>query len=183
MPNGVTVTGRISSIRNVFVAAIVPIVKPSVDEVKQVLSILNMTPSTMTCSYCGGTYTEWDHLMPLVIGGRPTGYPSSIRNLVPSCGRCNQSKGKSDWKLWMFSNARWSPTSRAVVDLEQRAKRIENYQAWAKCEPLDIVAAVPPDLLAKYYDVQSEILTSLKTAQDIALEISAFVRKAAKDKS
>src|SRR5579864_1934320 len=97
MPGGFTITGRSTSIRNVFVAAIVPVVRPKVDEIRTVLEILGLNPKDLRCSYCGDAATEWDHLRPLVKHGKPTGYPSSIQNLVPSCGKCNQSKGKSDW--------------------------------------------------------------------------------------
>jgi len=37
---------------------------------------------------------------------RPTGYISEIRNLVSSCGPCNQSKGARDWRAWMTGKAR-----------------------------------------------------------------------------
>jgi hypothetical protein len=66
MPSGSTVTGRASSIRNVFVAAIVPLVRPSTDEIRQVLEILGLEPTRLKCSYCGDPATEWDHLRPLV---------------------------------------------------------------------------------------------------------------------
>jgi len=50
--------------------------------------------------------TDWDHLRPLVRNRRPTGFISEIKNLVPSCGPCNQSKGAADWKAWMTEGAR-----------------------------------------------------------------------------
>src|SRR5947209_1676947 len=90
MPGGFTITGRTTSIRNVFVAAIIPVVRPSIDEIRRALEILELNPCDLRCSYCSDQATEWDHLRPLVKDGKPTGYPSSIRNLVPSCGKCNQ---------------------------------------------------------------------------------------------
>src|SRR5205085_7069127 len=99
--SGSKITGRTTSIRNVFVAAIVPVIRPSAAEIKDVLETLGLDPGDLRCSYCGDRASEWDHLRPLVEKGKPTGYPSSIRNLVPSCGKCNQSKGSSDWKKWM----------------------------------------------------------------------------------
>jgi hypothetical protein len=128
MPSGTTITGRVSSIRNVFVAAIVTVIPPTVDEIRQVLSILETTPATFECAYCGSRATEWDHLRPLVNNGKPTGYITCIRNLVPSCGKCNQSKGKSDWKTWMMGGAKLSPRSRGVTGLEVRIARLERYE-------------------------------------------------------
>ncbi|WP_372491581.1 HNH endonuclease [Microbacterium galbinum] len=78
----------------------------------------------VACAYCGDTSTEWDHLRPLVDKQRPTGYISEIRNLVPACGKCNQSKGNKAWRTWMFSDARLSPKRRGVADIDARAARI-----------------------------------------------------------
>jgi len=38
----------------------------------------------LQCSYCGTPATEWDHLRPLVMNKKPTGYISEIHNLVPA---------------------------------------------------------------------------------------------------
>jgi HNH endonuclease len=176
MPSGFTVTGRSSSIRNVFVAAIVPVIRPTAAEIRQVLELLELDPTDLRCSYCGDVATEWDHLRPLVKEGRPTGFPSSIRNLVPSCGKCNQSKGKSDWKGWMSGSARLSPTTRAVKDLNIRIERLERYEAWAKCAQLKIDEIVNADLLAKYYAIQTEILQKLRNAQQLASQISDEIK-------
>jgi hypothetical protein len=66
---------------------------------------------------------NWDHLRPLVKNKLPTGYISEIRNLVPSCGPCNQSKGASDWRAWMRGKARGSPTLDVVLDAMRAAQK------------------------------------------------------------
>ena len=109
MPKPVRITGRSSSITNSFVNGVIPVVVPSEAEVREALEILGML-ERVTCSYCGDTSTEWDHLRPLVDKQRPTGYISEIHNLVPACGKCNQSKGNKHWLTWMRSTARLSPT-------------------------------------------------------------------------
>ncbi|MDG1250094.1 MAG: HNH endonuclease [Gammaproteobacteria bacterium] len=73
-------------------------------------------------SFCGSTASEWDHLRPLVLDKKPTGYVSEIHNLVPACGKCNQSKGNKPWVSWIISTAKLSPRTRGVKDLEQRIK-------------------------------------------------------------
>jgi hypothetical protein len=50
MPSGTTITGRTSSIRNVFVAAIVSVIPPSAEEIRQVLSILETNPTDLECA-------------------------------------------------------------------------------------------------------------------------------------
>jgi len=176
MPTGLTITGRSSSVRNVFVAAILPVTRPTADEVREVLDIFGLDPTHLACSYCGDTASEWDHLRPLVEGGRPTGFPSSIRNLVPACGKCNQSKGKSDWRAWMQGQARLCPGKRGILDLQSRVERLERYEKWANCTPIDVESIVSPELLSRYYAIQEEILGRMRDAQAIAQQISAEIR-------
>jgi 5-methylcytosine-specific restriction endonuclease McrA len=178
MPSGSTITGRTTSIRNVFVAAIVPIVRPSAGEIRQVLEILQLNPADLRCSYCGDKATEWDHLRPLVKIGKPTGYPSSIRNLVPSCGKCNQSKGSTNWKEWMLGKARWSPTARGIPDVNDRIARLQRFESWSNCVPLKLHELVPAELWQRYYAMQDEILRKMREAQILALEIAQTIRSA-----
>ena len=109
MPSVQTMVSRKSSITNAFVNAIIPTIPPTNDEIAKALTILGMEPDDVRCAYCGDKATEWDHLRPLVAKRRPTGFISEIANLVPACGKCNQSKGGSDWRKWMLSKARLSP--------------------------------------------------------------------------
>jgi 5-methylcytosine-specific restriction endonuclease McrA len=181
MPGGSTITGRTTSIRNVFVAAIVPIIRPTANEIRQVLELLALDPTDLKCSYCGDRATEWDHLRPLVKDGKPTGYPSSIRNLVPSCGKCNQSKGSTDWKDWMQGVARHSPSARKVEDIDKRIGRLQEYEKWASCVPLNVKNLVSPELWDQYYAVQDEILSKMRDAQKLAAEIAREIRSRPSD--
>src|SRR6266852_4036221 len=101
LPTAMTVTGRSSSITNAFVSAVIPTVEPTEAEELEALRILRMDPVDIRCAYCGDKASEWDHLRPIISGQEPTGYITEIANLVPSCGKCNQSKGKSYWRSWM----------------------------------------------------------------------------------
>jgi hypothetical protein len=125
LPSAMTVAGRSSSITNAFFNAIVPVVPPSVDEELEALAILNMSPETIRCAYCGDRHTEWDHLRAIISKQEPTGYITEIANLVPSCGKCNQSKGKSHWKTWMLGDAQLSPKTRGISDLAECVSRLE----------------------------------------------------------
>jgi len=96
MPTPMKITGRSSSITNAFINSIIPVIQPSESEVKKALEILGMGLDSFQTAYCGSIASEWDHLRPLVMKQKPTGYISEIHNLVPSCGKCNQSKGNKE---------------------------------------------------------------------------------------
>src|SRR6266576_2617999 len=95
--------------------------------------------------------SEWDHVRPLVVNRRPTGYISEIANLVPACAKCNQSKGNKNWLKWMMSEATHSPTRRAVADLQKRIERLKAYEAWRKIEPVLFEKIVGEEEYVKYW--------------------------------
>ena len=132
MPSPGNIAGRSSSITNAFFNAIIPIISPSEEEELEALKILGMDPTDIRCSYCGDKSTEWDHLRPIITDQRPTGFITEIANLVPACGKCNQSKGKSDWRKWMVSSAKLSPKTRGKTDIEDRMARLADYENWRK---------------------------------------------------
>ena len=104
MPKASKITGRSSSITNAFVNAIVPKVLPNSEQIESALKTLRISSNMVVCCYCGDTSTEWDHLRPVVRDKKPTGYISEIANLVPACGKCNQSKGNKDWDCLLYTS-------------------------------------------------------------------------------
>ena len=77
----------------------------------------------------------------------------------------------------MLGNAKLSPRSRGISDLDVRVARLERYEAWAKCQPLKIQEQINPDLWERYYKVQEEILAKMREAQVLALEISQSIKQ------
>ena len=126
MPRPVKITGRTSTITNSFVNAIIPVVEPTDDEILSVLRVLDMDATDVRCAYCGDPSTEWDHLEPIVSEKRPTGYISEIANLVPACGKCNQSKSGRRWRDWIQGPAALSPKTRGIQDLQERIERLDS---------------------------------------------------------
>lgn len=114
MPAVQSMRSRKTSITNAFVSTIIPVVRPTPDEIADALDVLGMTADTVACAYCGDKCNAWDHLRPLVINRRPTGYISEIANLVPSCQPCNSSKTNAPWKEWILRNTGNSPTQRGI---------------------------------------------------------------------
>lgn len=171
MPNSVTIMGRSSSITNSFTNGIIPTIKPTDTEIKRALRILEQNKDDVRCVYCGDQKTEWDHLHPLIIGKKPTGYITEIANLVPACGKCNQSKRNSNWKEWMLGNAKKSPKTRNIPDLNKRVQLIEKYERHFKPQKIDLERIAGKTLWEKYMDAYDSIISQMESAQTIMEEI------------
>lgn len=168
MPSFQTMVSRKSSITNAFVNSVIPVVVPAAAEVEEALSILSIEPSDMRCAYCGDRSTEWDHLRPLVVKRRPTGHISEIANLVPACGKCNQSKGNKDWRKWMRGKAKRSPTGRGILDVEQRIARLEEFEAWRPPTHIDFEEVLGKEDWKHYWSLWDKLNTALEEAQVVA---------------
>ncbi|MGW9159165.1 HNH endonuclease [Microbacterium sp. NPDC055665] len=177
MPKPVRITGRSSSITNSFVNGVIPVVVPSESEVREALHTLRMLEQ-ISCAYCGDSSTEWDHLRPLVEGQRPTGYISEIRNLVPACGKCNQSKGNKHWLAWMRSTARLSPTSRRIADIEERIARLQEYESDGVPTKIDFETVAGGDLWERHWSHHKRLLELMREAEAHAEQIRIRVREA-----
>jgi HNH endonuclease len=175
MPTSTTITGRSSSITNAFVGAIVPTVFPTEAEVVEALAVLGMSPEDVRCAYCGDPYTEWDHLRPLVVAQKPTGYISELANLVPSCGKCNQSKGKNPWREWMRSVAPRCPQMRGIADIEERITRLEAYEQWRQPKHVDFQSVVGEELWAEYWKNWRDTLAQMKKSQECATKLKTLI--------
>jgi hypothetical protein len=174
------VAGRSSSITAAFVATIIPRIEPSNDEIARALTILEMSPTSMTCAYCGSNTTEWDHFHALVEKKAPTGYISEIKNLVPSCGKCNQSKGNKYWKSWMMSSAPKSPKTRNIPDLEKKIKILEKYEKWGDLKPINLESIADPTLWKRHWSNHQSLLDAMSRAQSQADELLATMVKRGK---
>lgn len=173
MPVPVKITGRLSSVTNSFVNGIIPAVKPADAEVIEALAMLGMTPDNVQCTYCGDPSSEWDHLRAIVRDRRPTGYITEIQNLVPACGKCNQSKGNKHWREWMLGPARLSPASRGIANLEDRVARLEAYEAQGSATNLNV-----PDIIgAEDWDTHLRNLSKIESAMRVAQEHSDKLRE------
>lgn len=172
------ITSRTSSITNSFVQAIVPSIEPSELELSEALKILEIDPLKMTCAYCGRPSTDWDHLRPLVRNKRPTGFINEIRNLVPSSGPCNQSKSGADWHKWINSDAKGSPKTKAVPDLEARITRLENFEAWGALEPLPLRDLAGADAWDHHWSNHAEIEERMRESQKHAETLNRFIKEA-----
>ncbi len=175
MPAVQTMTSRKSSITNAFVNAVIPAIPPSLDEVEEALSILGMDPSDVRCAYCGDKASEWDHLRPLVLNRRPTGFVSEIANLVPSCGKCNQSKGNAPWRKWILGKAKWSPTGRGIQGVRERIARLEAYEQWRLPVRVDLPSVIGREEAEAYWSLCDGMVAELRKCQGVADSIRARI--------
>jgi hypothetical protein len=178
MPSVQTMVSRKSSITNAFVNAILPTIPPTNDEIAQSLTILGMEPDDVRCAYCGDKATEWDHLRPLVAKRRPTGFISEIANLVPACGKCNQSKGGSDWRKWMLSTtARRSPTGRGIHDIAERIANLERYAQWRQPTKIDFESIIGRDQWEHYWSLCEAVIEELRKCHEYAVDLRDKILK------
>lgn len=168
MPSVQTMVSRKSSITNAFVSAIIPVIPPTCEEIEGALRLLGMEPADARCAFCGDKATEWDHLRPLVLNRRPTGYVSEIANLVPACGKCNQSKGNKPWRDWMTSTVRLSPTGRALAGVSDRIARLEAYEQWRSPTRVDFESVLGRDGWEHYWSLCEAVIEQLRLCQRVA---------------
>jgi hypothetical protein len=178
LPSRGRVDGRTSSITAAFFQAITPVIPPSDAEVEEALSVLGMAAGSCCCAYCGDPRTEWDHFRPIVKGRKPTGYITEIANLVPACGKCNQSKGNKNWREWMLSTAARSPKQRGISGLAGRVSRLEAYERWRVPVRIDYAAIVGAERWSQYQALLDTAVTHLAEAQKVALELQDIIRGA-----
>jgi hypothetical protein len=179
LPSKGRVDGRVSSITAAFFQAITPVIPPSNDEVEAALLVLGMAKGNCRCAYCGDSRTEWDHFRAIVKGRQPTGYITEIANLVPACGKCNQSKGNKNWKEWMLSAASRSPRQRGIADLEERIVRLEAYERWRDPVRIDYPTIVGVERWTHYQHLLDTAVAHLSEAQKVALQLLAIIEAGA----
>jgi hypothetical protein len=176
LPGKGRIDGRTSSITAAFFQAITPVTIPSDIEVEEAMSILGMKKGNCRCAYCGDPRTEWDHFRPIVVDRKPTGYITEIANLVPACGKCNQSKGNKKWKDWIVSAAKRSPQTRVIADLDQKIKRLEAYEQWREPVRLDYAAILGEERWTAYSTLLDTAVAHLASAQKVATELQTIIK-------
>jgi hypothetical protein len=175
LPSKARIDGRTSSITAVFFQAITPVIVPSDAEIDEAITVLGMTNGNCRCAYCGDPRTEWDHFRPIVVNRKPTGYITEIANLVPACGKCNQSKGNKNWKEWALGSAARSPRRRGVSDLDQRIKNLEAYERWREPIRIDYAELIGPKRWSEYSKLLDTAVSHLAAAQEVAVTLQAII--------
>lgn len=157
-----TIASRSSIINHVFALVLSGGDRPTTEQLVEALLALGQDPDHPVCVYCGDRATDWDHLHPVVKGGGWTGWPSTIGNLVPACGPCNQRKQGKDWRTFVGDPE--SDQHRLLSAYESRIP----YDPEAAKATLEEKAG--PEL-EKFDDLRSQINTLLRQADALGKEI------------
>ncbi len=169
-------TGRRSTLTGLFFTSLTPYIEPSEAEVDKALEVLGMVRGACVCAYCGDKKSEWDHFRAVVKDRKPTGYITEIANLVPACGKCNQSRGNKDWKKWMTGKAKQSPATRDVKDLDLRIQRLEAFEEWSKPIQIEYEALAGSEQWATHLKHLDDVLSTLERAESHAKELRVLAK-------
>ena len=173
-------TGRRSTLTGLFFTTLTPYIEPTEAEVDEALAVLGMARGRCVCAYCGDAKSEWDHFRAVVENRRPTGYITELHNLVPACGKCNQSRGNKPWRQWMLGNAPHAPKSRGKPDLEARMQRLEAFERWSRPTRIDYPALAGPDRWQRHLDNLEGVLALLASAEQLGAEIRSLAEDQAR---
>lgn len=104
------------------------------------------------CFYCDAPEpTRWDHLHAVTRGG-----DTMPGNLVPACGRCDDSKQDRDVEQWTRSTSPHRPPLERLPDLHAK---IAAYRQRFPYEPREFEARLSPEQRASYQRFRVEIET------------------------
>lgn len=182
IPAKASISSRSSTITSQFARAKAPYLRPSAEDLSRRYEHFGMTAAKTSCYYCDGDQSEWDHLEAVIKNGEWTGYFTEINNLIPACGKCNQSRGNKPYDEWMMSNAPASPKNvlmnrdklteaDAVIKVKQKIKLIDSV---IKSNPPKHLSVDNQSILEIEYEKKRvEIIKLLNDAQKIANQIQS----------
>lgn len=157
-----TIQSRKSTFSNAFASALAPYDDYSEIEVERVVQDLDQDPAEdLFCVYCGTEAATWDHVYNRVLNGEFSGHGHRIRNLVPCCRTCNESKGKKHWKSFL--------ESLDSDDKDQRVHRIERFlHSHAAPNDYEIIKSKAPEELDQFLQVWGQIFDLMAKADQLA---------------
>lgn len=177
LPNAPTFGSRKSTMAKAASDGIAPRIRPTQEEFESYQRYFPKKDNSYLCAYCGKKYDYFEHLRPLVIGGKPTGYGSDIYNLVPSCRICNERKANKYWADWMQE-----PIMIQEPGCEKRCEILKNFAEWGKNKVThidyeSILNKIDPIIWANYINKITELETMLTSLHQIQLEIKEIIYK------
>ena len=124
-----------------------------------------------TCAYCGKPANHLDHLYPLIIDRKPTGYGTDPGNLVPCCTACNQPKGNLNWEDYMRSTLCKHVCDEMENDVEvSKEKRISTIKEFQVELPAEKVI-ISDDILLKWEEILHSFDKALQNANDDLIDL------------
>lgn len=155
--------GRKSTFANAFASALAPHDNYDPDVVAEAMRDLDQDPyGELLCVYCGAEAATWDHVFNRVLKGDFSGHGHRIRNLVPCCRTCNESKGQKPWRLFL--------DKRNPSDKDIRLRRIERFLNGADALTIspDIMKDNASEELSRFLEIRAQIFSLMAEADQIA---------------
>ncbi|WP_143271199.1 MULTISPECIES: HNH endonuclease [unclassified Azospirillum] len=158
-----TIMGRKSTFANAFASALAPhdIYIPAA--VAEAMRDLEQDPgSELQCVYCGAEAATWDHVFNRVVKGDFSGHGHRIRNLVPCCRTCNESKGQKPWREFL--------EIRNPPDKDVRIRRMERFLNNADAQPIGTEAMrhKADEELKRFLEIRSQVFDLMAEADRLA---------------
>jgi hypothetical protein len=158
-----TVMGRKSTFANAFASALAPHDTYVQAEVDEAMRDLGQDPDAeLQCVYCGVEAATWDHVFNRVVSGEFSGHGHRIRNLVPCCRTCNESKGQKPWREFL--------ETRNLPDREERVRRMERFLDSADAQPIGTEAMrhKADEELTRFLEIRSQVFDLMAEADRLA---------------
>lgn len=158
-----TIMGRKSTFSNAFASALAPHDVYVHADVADAMRDLDQDPDAeLQCVYCGAEAATWDHVFNRVVKGDFSGYGHRIRNLVPCCRSCNESKGQKPWRE--FLDARSPP------DKDVRVRRMERFldSADAQAVGMEDMRHKAGEELRQFLEIRSQVFELMAEADRLA---------------
>lgn len=158
-----TIMGRKSTFSNAFASALAPHDTYSPTEVAAAMSDLGQDPEgDLRCVYCGEPAATWDHVFNRVVKGDFSGHGHRIRNLVPCCRSCNESKGQKPWRDYL--------EALDPADKEIRVARMEAFLGTVDAQPVGTEAMrhKAGEEFERFLQIRAEIFDLMAEADRLA---------------
>ncbi len=158
-----TVMGRKSTFSSAFASALAPHDAYVPAAVSEAIRDLGQDPDAeLDCVYCGAKAATWDHVFGRVVKGDFSGHGHRIRNLVPCCRTCNESKGKKPWRE--FLETRNSP------DKNARISRMERFLGNTDAQVIDTegMRHKAAEELRRFLEIRSQVFDLMAEADRLA---------------
>lgn len=171
LPKPSDIRGRSSSITYAIAASTAPYAEPTESELEEMLRILGMDKDNLRCIFCNQPAERLGHLNALVEDRRPTGWGTTIGNLVPVCSTCGSSRGNLPWMDWLQQKAmdkNW-PGHANVIDTTKRLTLLEQRFPGRRLD----WSQVPPALLSEFRELQAEVDKALDRLHEVGQKIKA----------
>ena len=155
---------RKTTINHAFASAIAPADNYDESVITKALIKLGQDPNDdLLCIYCGAKAETWDHLIGLVFEGNLRGFGHQIGNLIPSCKKCNSSKGGKDFKIFIKTSDNINTNPESLIET------LNSYQN-KYSKPINFNNFSPENekLYKKYNEIKENIFELMKKADAIA---------------